>query len=700
VTWWNQIRVRHKVLVVLAVLLGPLLSALIFLVYLMAELIDVQEHRQDLLSVREEIRELRRITIDIEDAFRGYLLTEQDKFLVPLRDSEVRLPSVVMRTNQLIGAHSELAPEITAIERRISNLLSSKNDLIGQVKNNNKQRVHQFVHEGKGLDMSDKLRSDLRVIEDRLDSQIASTNNMAAGISEQAYWSVLLAALGALALGMTGSRMLAASITQPLTILQRATQTLGRKSSDPKTCTSSVSEIVSRDEIGLLARSYEEMNRRILQYIEELETLQSIGHEINTIAPDGVEGVLLRISNRAAELVHADVCLVLLRDEQMGCWVIEAASGQWHDRLRKTILLWEEFPICVRAFQTGKSAAGSRLRTDQRPELSRRNLIGDSMLSVPLLGHGRPFGVLALLSERHIEPDAWNDRLALGLAQAAAVAISNARVYEVVSEKRKGMRARLQQLEQMAEMLAHDLKGPGQRMGELAITLRHQYANQLDARGKKWLALLEQNGRDLTDRVEGILQLAQVGAPSDNLQAVNPTAVIEQILKSRIDELESLGAVVNVQKDLPLVAGQSAYIRQIFDNLLSNALKFARPSVAPEITIEASRLAELSVWTVKDNGIGIPPALREKVFMPFVRLDPSGPPGSGIGLTIVQRIVQLYHGKIWIEPSQTPGVIFRFTLPILHHWESESSNPDTTYRSQPLSADARRGKAQPQGGLI
>ena len=91
----------------------------------------------------------------------------------------------------------------------------------------------------------------------------------------------------------------------------------------------------------------------------------------------------------------------------------------------------------------------------------RRNLIGDSMLAIPLLAQGIPFGVLSLLAEQPRGAHTWNLRLAEGLAQEAALAISNARLYEAAEQRQRGLAARLQQLEHLAETLAHDLKGPG-----------------------------------------------------------------------------------------------------------------------------------------------------------------------------------------------------------------------------------------------
>jgi signal transduction histidine kinase len=402
--------------------------------------------------------------------------------------------------------------------------------------------------------------------------------------------------------------------------------------------------------------------------------LEAIGQEINTIGPDGLDGVLRRITDRAVELVKTDVCLVLLRDERMGCWVVEAASGEWNDRLKKSVMLWEELPVSVQAFETRKVATGERFRFDARPQVLRRNLIGDSMLSIPLLGQGIPFGVLSLLSERPRGAHEWNLRLAEGLAQEAALAISNARLYEAAEQRQRGLLARLHQLEHLAETLAHDLKGPGARMGELAQLLVQKCGWQFDDRTNRLLSLIEENGRDLVQRVEGILTVARVGTGQGAITAVDPTAIIGEVLKARAGEIARLGAVVHVDPELPLVACHGAYLRQIFDNLISNALKFTRAGESPVVRISGRVEGPMVAFSVEDHGIGIPSPHRARVFQPFVRLLMSDADGSGIGLTIIQRIVDLYGGKVWIEETDGPGCIVQFTVPSFQEQEGASND--------------------------
>jgi signal transduction histidine kinase len=91
-----------------------------------------------------------------------------------------------------------------------------------------------------------------------------------------------------------------------------------------------------------------------------------------------------------------------------------------------------------------------------------------------------------------------------------------------------------------------------------------------------------------------------------------------------------------------------------------------------EISVTAQRRGKMVHLTVKDNGIGIPAAFRQRVFDAFVRLDPLQTKGSGIGLTITKRIVELYGGQVWIAASDQPGTTITFSLPILDDWENPS----------------------------
>lgn len=663
--WWDNLSIQRKVWVVLLLLCVPLVGGLATHLYLVQQLLAVQQQRQELVLAHDQVQVLRRLAVDIEDAFRGYVLTEQSAFLAPLNDAETRLDQSFANAAKALANLPGPTISLVQIERRVRNLLQSKHELIADIQQGAADKALAYVRSGEGLQLSDQLRQDLRHIEDDLEQQRVSLNKQADALSKRTFVGLWIAAFGVVVLGWISARMFARSLTDPIMRLQTAIARLGTDFNPAETNEVLGPILVSRDELGQLAHAYIDMARRIETHVRELEVLDAIGQDINTIGPDGLDGVLRRITDRAVELVQADVCLVLLRDERMGCWIVEAASGEWNDRLKQSVMLWEELPVSVQAYESREVAVGEHFRNDQRPQVVRRNLIGNSMLAIPLMAQGVPFGVLSLLSQQPRASSEWNQRLAKGLAQEAALAISNAKLYDAAQERQRGLQSRLRQLEHLAETLAHDLKGPGARMEELAKLVVQKFSGQVDARTAKWLRLIQENGSDMVRRVEGILEVARVGVGQGSVKAVDPRLVIDDVLKALAGEIERLQATIQVEPGFPLVACHGAYLRQVFDNLVSNALKYAKPGVPPKLTISSQTGKHKVCFTVQDRGIGIPVDQRSRVFQPFVRLGQGGAFGSGIGLAIVQRIVELYGGRVWIEGAEGEGCTVKFTLPWL-----------------------------------
>ncbi len=662
---WDRLGIQRKVWVVLLVVVIPMVAILSIHATLIRSLLTTQQTRHHALLAREQTQELRRIAIDIEDAFRGYLLTENHAFLAPLRDADWRLKDSLARAEGLLATIPGVPGNLTGIGGRIVELLGSKHRLLEQVERGGREDVLRYVQSGEGLRLSDQVRSELREIEDRLDRQIERLEREASALSTRSFWGLLAAVGVGLVLGGFGVRMLARSVTGPVHAIQTSLERFAQGQGED--ARGQLAQVNSADELGQLARSCEDMTAQIGTYIRELKVLHEVGLDITTIGPDGLDGVLKRLVDHAAVLLRADVCLVLNRNEQMGCWIVEAATGAQHDQLKRTVMLWEELPLSVRAYETARPTIGERLRDDTRPELMRRNLIGDSMLVVPLLSQGKPFGVMALLTERTVAVTEWNIPAAENLAGVAAVALSNVRLYDAAHQKEQRTSLRLRQLEHLAEMLAHDLKGPAERMQGLATILRDSWNAAGQERSEKLLSLIEQNGRELTGRVEHLLALAEVGGRHESLEAVDPTLVLDDVLKARAIELDHVR--ITRMAGLPSVACHRAYLYQIFDNLISNAVKFIGACAHPRIVISASIDGPRAIFMVADNGPGIPAAQRDRVFDPFVRLNPSpaGPKGSGIGLAIVRRIVELYGGRVWIEPSDSGGCRVCFTMPLLGH---------------------------------
>jgi signal transduction histidine kinase/CHASE3 domain sensor protein/HAMP domain-containing protein len=675
VLWWNHLRVQQKVWLTLLVILVPLIGALALEVSLINRLLALQTQDQDIALAQYRVERLRRLAVDIEGAFRGYLLTGQDTFLRPLKEADPKLEPTVAQVLAIAERIPSLSADLHEASDQVRRLLESKKTLVRQIQTGHRDDVLEYVRAGKGLALSDALRWYLRKLEDRLGEQAQSLQSDRSILAQQAFnWS-LFAVGGTFLMGWLGVRLLTRSITRPLATVQMAAEHFGSHSTDSEQAPQPIM-VVSTDEIGQLARSFEEMARQVHRQIRELEALGTIGQDINAIGPDGLYGVLRRITDRAAELLQAEVCLVLLRDERMSCWIVEAASDSWHDHLHKSVLLWEELPIAVRAFETGQPAVCNDLGRSFPPELVSRQLIGDSMLALPLIYQGHAFGVLASIRVGSRIANDWNMHLARGFAAEAAIAISNARLYEAAHTKQQGLEVRLRQLEHLAESLAHDLSGPGERIEGLAGLLAREYGTRLDERANHWLQLLVQHGHELIERVEGILEVARLGGTGTGIEAVDPAVVLNDVLKARAGELEHRRARVVIDAAFSMVACHRAYLRQIFDNLISNAVKFSGDRSDLEIRVSAKRRADQLCIGVHDNGIGIPSLQRERVFEPFFRLNPGATKGSGIGLSIVKRIVELYGGRVVIDGNDRGGCSVSFTLPLLGQLtKSASPNP-------------------------
>ena len=164
--WWDHLRVQQKVWAILLGVFVPLVAALAVHVSLINHLLIVQQQHDQTVTVRQQILILRRLAADIEDAFRGYLLTRQDWFLRPLEEAETKLSPTVARAMTLVEPASELAADVRNTTERLAGLLESKQALIRQIQAGHEHEVLEYVRSGKGLALSDELRGEFRLIED------------------------------------------------------------------------------------------------------------------------------------------------------------------------------------------------------------------------------------------------------------------------------------------------------------------------------------------------------------------------------------------------------------------------------------------------------------------------------------------------------------------------------------------------------
>ncbi len=218
-------------------------------------------------------------------------------------------------------------------------------------------------------------------------------------------------------------------------------------------------------------------------------------------------------------------------------------------------------------------------------------------------------------------------------------------------------------LQQFAYVTSHDLQEPLRNISAFSQMLSRRYRGRLDADADEFIGYIVTGVARMRSLIEDLLGYSRVvNAERSPLGDVNSGQAVDWALNNLSQSVKSSGAIVN-RNGLPSVKGDRVLLVQLFQNLISNAIKY-RSSTAPEIVISAEQAGTEWVFSVKDNGIGIARQHHERIFGVFKRLHGVEYPGTGIGLAICRKIVERHNGRIWVESREGAGADFRFTLGI------------------------------------
>ncbi len=242
---------------------------------------------------------------------------------------------------------------------------------------------------------------------------------------------------------------------------------------------------------------------------------------------------------------------------------------------------------------------------------------------------------------------------------------------------------RSQALEQMRNQLlatvSHELRTPLASIKGFATTLLRQDVRWDEATQREFLQIIEEESNRLEELIDNLLDMSQVeaGALRIHAEPLHLRRLVREAVEQAQRRTEAHWFVVDLPEELPRVWADPRRIRQVLSNLLENAVKYSPDG--GEISVRCEVDSANVVVSVADHGVGIPPALRERVFDPFFQADGSSTRlvgGSGLGLAIVKGIIAAHHGAIWVEAAPERGSVFRFTLPIVKSDDLEK-NADT-----------------------
>jgi len=216
------------------------------------------------------------------------------------------------------------------------------------------------------------------------------------------------------------------------------------------------------------------------------------------------------------------------------------------------------------------------------------------------------------------------------------------------------------ELRRFAHIAAHDLKAPLRAIGTLADWISTDYTDKFDEEGKREVELLVGRVARMSDMIDSILRYSEAGRVVKEKEKVNLNALIEEVM-AVIAPPENIS--ITVENELPVVEGEKTHFIQVFQNLLSNAVKYMDK---PKCQIKVGCIEQNGFWkfSVADNGPGVEKKYFEKIFEMFQTLLPRDEfEATGVGLSIVKKIVETYGGSVWVESEFGKGSVFFFTLP-------------------------------------
>ena len=249
-------------------------------------------------------------------------------------------------------------------------------------------------------------------------------------------------------------------------------------------------------------------------------------------------------------------------------------------------------------------------------------------------------------------------------AAEAEIRALNTELEQRVRERTGELSRSNEELRQFAYAASHDLKEPMRTIASYTQLLQQRYLEKLDEDGREFLHYVVDAVRRMDTLLGDLLTYSQqLGSKPALLQAVNADAVLMGVLMNLQALIKETGATVT-RDPLPTdISSDFAQLSLLLQNLVSNAIKYRKQDVAPQIHISAEEKDGDWVFSVRDNGLGIGAEYKEQIFGIFKRLHGREYPGTGMGLAICKKIVERHGGRIWVESTVGEGSTFFFSIP-------------------------------------
>ncbi len=230
-----------------------------------------------------------------------------------------------------------------------------------------------------------------------------------------------------------------------------------------------------------------------------------------------------------------------------------------------------------------------------------------------------------------------------------------------IEQQNKMLLSQNKELEQFTYVASHDLQEPLLSLMGYSKLLEEEYEHKLDEEGKLFVQFINKSAVRMRSLISGLMQYAQINK-RENLVMTDLQFLLKEVQDDLSNKINTYNASITLE-NLPVVNCYPTYIRLLFQNLISNAIKFTKQGVQPEIHISYTEREKDWLFKIKDNGIGIDSKNSEQIFMIFKRLhSEQAYMGYGIGLAHCKKIIEIHNGEIWVESEVGKGSIFNFTI--------------------------------------
>ncbi len=243
--------------------------------------------------------------------------------------------------------------------------------------------------------------------------------------------------------------------------------------------------------------------------------------------------------------------------------------------------------------------------------------------------------------------------------------ITERKIYDFeIENQNKKLKIQNKELEQFNYVISHDLQEPLRTLLSFSSLIQEEFKGQLNETADIYLKYIFESSTRMQELVNGLLGYARIGKEKE-LTLIDCNLVVKQTLVDLAFLIKENNVKINIGK-LPKVYGYSVEFRLLFQNLISNAIKFKKNEVNPVVTISAIEDVNKWIFSIEDNGIGIDEKNNEKIFIIFKRLHNRDEyEGTGIGLSNCKKIVDLHGGNIWVDSELGKGSVFNFSIPII-----------------------------------